>query len=554
MAFTNKYPYTDFHELNLDWVVEEVGKTKQLNNETVKLVDEAVEAKNDAVNAKNDAESASASASQSAASIEGVTQQVAVNTSRIDELAHLSEGSTTGDAELADIRVGFDSTTYSSAGNAVRGQCEMINAAVNDIEKNIYTLSDCVYNGILKDDGTYFTYQSLTRHTRKIKVTPGDVIVYYGVNQGTHQCAIAGFNANKEFRSMLLADCYTLVGNSVECKHANGVVVPDGISYVEFGYFADTTTTSLEFEVYIFGDSIVHGEFTIDSIVYLHKNLYGSKCTFNVGDNAIIIPEASVTIHGVDFVGNYQIPHNVNSEKESGLDSMITHDQLSTITNVLRIGEPLIQFDSSRAFNAGIIDCTFANIGRVCIWLDGKRHQSIQHPYVTGCYFSGCLYAIYANSEFNKISNISIDNCGVGIYVNGGNNNIYGCIVKRCDVGIYFVDGGNGLHGELVSCEFAHELMAGLYAINTPVNLGFVVVGCQFADASIEGSNMAGFMFDGCRLETWFDFTGSKNSIIASILTNAYAVLYGKPWFNIPVDTLRNNNRNLTGDDSLVNG
>lgn len=59
----------------------------------------------------------------------GATQTaLAVERARINNLAKLKEGSTTGDAELTDIRVDYTGKTHSTAGGAVR---EQINALIN---------------------------------------------------------------------------------------------------------------------------------------------------------------------------------------------------------------------------------------------------------------------------------------------------------------------------------------------------------------------------------------------------------------------------------------
>lgn len=47
---------------------------------------------------------------------------IEVERARINALATLKDGSTTGDAELQDVRIGVDGTTYASAGEAVRTQ------------------------------------------------------------------------------------------------------------------------------------------------------------------------------------------------------------------------------------------------------------------------------------------------------------------------------------------------------------------------------------------------------------------------------------------------
>lgn len=57
--------------------------------------------------------------------------------SRMDTLTSLAEGSTTGDAELQDIRVGIDGTVYSSAGTAVRSQINSLKEDLGDVSDEI---------------------------------------------------------------------------------------------------------------------------------------------------------------------------------------------------------------------------------------------------------------------------------------------------------------------------------------------------------------------------------------------------------------------------------
>lgn len=57
---------------------------------------------------------------------------------RMDTFTSLSEGSTTGDAELQDIRVGANGTTYDTAGNAVRGQYSQLGETVKELRNRFY--------------------------------------------------------------------------------------------------------------------------------------------------------------------------------------------------------------------------------------------------------------------------------------------------------------------------------------------------------------------------------------------------------------------------------
>ena len=68
-------------------------------------------------------------------------KEIATERARIDRLTKMGEGSTTGDAELADIRVGNEGATYSNAGNAVRAQTKDVPVMMDNLQSPYVDIS-----------------------------------------------------------------------------------------------------------------------------------------------------------------------------------------------------------------------------------------------------------------------------------------------------------------------------------------------------------------------------------------------------------------------------
>ena len=70
--------------------------------------------------------------------------EIAVERARINSLTQLAEGSTTGDAELQDIRVGYDGTVYDTAGESVREQVAAAMSKKSGCLGILFNASACV--------------------------------------------------------------------------------------------------------------------------------------------------------------------------------------------------------------------------------------------------------------------------------------------------------------------------------------------------------------------------------------------------------------------------
>lgn len=73
----------------------------------------------------------------SAESVNQAQNDINVANSRIDNIVALPDGSTTADAELVDVRTGYDGKKYDSAGAAVRDQATRLKEQMNEINAEI---------------------------------------------------------------------------------------------------------------------------------------------------------------------------------------------------------------------------------------------------------------------------------------------------------------------------------------------------------------------------------------------------------------------------------
>lgn len=154
---------------------------------------------------------------------EYLKQQVDLNSDRINNMTTLQEGSTTGDAELKDIRVGADGRIYDNAGTATREQIGRISGEIDEIrtveDTNLITFQQIK---LTKNEyysssaGGYITYEGRDC-IKNIKVEPlatyyacASEAVFFDVNGVYLGTTYLTLNGTKAFETPENADFVTL--------------------------------------------------------------------------------------------------------------------------------------------------------------------------------------------------------------------------------------------------------------------------------------------------------------------------------------------------------
>ena len=156
-----------------------------------------------------------------------IQSEINVVNARIDNIIALPNGSTTGDAELMDIRVGADGVTYDSAGTSVRSQLSNLKHGIEcgyNHKNLIDPKKNYIWGKFVDTTGTVQNRDGMC--CAKFNVTPGTTIYSYvpgNYHPRSTTVFFAFFSADNRFVS--------IVNPTIKLGLFGTTLVPAGASY-----------------------------------------------------------------------------------------------------------------------------------------------------------------------------------------------------------------------------------------------------------------------------------------------------------------------------------
>ena len=122
--------------------------------------------------------------------------KIATLQTRMSEFTSLKDGSTTGDAELFDARIGADGTKYQSAGDAMRCQVEQLNTNLDNTQETYLVEYETLLDNYIKEDTSIAGY--IGWDVLSIQVVPNDKVIVYSPSDSKYNAIYSSDNVKRE--------------------------------------------------------------------------------------------------------------------------------------------------------------------------------------------------------------------------------------------------------------------------------------------------------------------------------------------------------------------
>ena len=518
------------------------------------------------------------------------TEQAALS-ARMDTFTRLEEGSTTGDAELADGRVGADGKTYTNIGGAIRGQ---VTDLKSDLDYStvrtglILSGSSAVVtptiteNKLYKDDGTSSVVSGY--NTNFYSVSEGDMFDVFRTRHygSTGYVMVALIDKDGNWKRIVVSpdtsanpirlcinDKYdTLVLSGFECRKI--VQAVDTVSaFTDYGEYESKSSAN---ETWVYGNQVgIDGEVTS---IKLRENLTGDMkfyvCEMKSND-MVVVNSVSVTFSGTNTV---VLENPIKIYKDQYIGFSVPDKVMGFSFNKLHNNNECYH-KSYIAEKGSLLDKTELNIDFDWI-VEVKRCRSIfdvdnDIAEINDILDNQTEFTLIKGNLFNKetaVSNKYIDNSGNLVDLNNYSatdyipveaGKTYCCSTSLTSPGGIY-DSGKQYKGK------PYNGITGNYASFTAIVDGFIRLNFPSSDidtfAVCEGTEIVVDKFDGFMIDDLFisadNVVGISNNLYKGkkMLCIGDSITDGGKWVNPLTNLLGTTtyNRGLSGTTLAVCG
>lgn len=228
-------------------------------------------------------------ASELNANADRLESEIAVERARIDNLAKLKEGSTSGDAELQDIRVGADGNTYDNAGTALRTEVLKFNRKYGLFRGMLQIDTKAKTAQIVRTDGTDNKQQLITNFNSTSARSTNITLNIDTVELITSSACMVVLNTvNGTLYCAKGADYKRTVGDVVLCGYSDSIVYPFELS-----------EGNITVNGYKLGDQSIRAELEAQISSYQRARfvIWNNKLIIDRGNREVTLPACYYSIY-----------------------------------------------------------------------------------------------------------------------------------------------------------------------------------------------------------------------------------------------------------------